>query len=644
MSHNSFYYRRKIDKKTAESSFKIDKMFKNLKGSENVGEATTSTSTDPIPACENETISTCHNQTESAVNPDQVSESSDLHENDASCDSNSDSEPPSKVFAADSRLFSSHKHELTFPWLYFSGARGKYFCKYCEFFSQSTSAVSESPFATTGTVLGTHPTRKLAKHNESSYHEKATFAYMSGGNKNSVLSMLKANDDKMKSEKKIRNRQYIECLFKTAYFMLRKRWGISENLADMIQFLKDDLQYSPVVGYSEGKTNVHYMSKQSIQEIISSISFSLEDDILSSLRKAKWFALLADESTDDSHREQFAIIARYLGDGNSKIVESFLGLVNVQRADAESLMTAIETFLIAKHIDINKAIFVGFDGCNTMSGVNSGLQRRFRHLVPHQIYINCRNHKLALCVKHLLKEFPVLETLDSLLTDIWKLFHFSPQRFHVFMDVQESYNMKKLSFIRAAATRWLSHGRACSRLLDRYTAILDCLDELYDRKKEAEILGLRNMLTNKKTISATVVLSDILKPVIFFSDYLQGDVHFSRVNSRLQILKDELDHIAERYKSVADGHEDPDLYLNKLPDIWQEIDDRTTLTRRLRDHGVLTVTQVVAELGIPMIHKLNFELEDGFRCSPVLNGFRVFELKDVPITVEELNDFGEVMI
>lgn len=94
---------------------------------------------------------------------------------------------------------------------------------------------------------------------------------------------------------------------------------------------------------------------------------------------------------------------------------------------------------------------------------------------------------------------------------------------------------KKLKFIRAVATRWLSHGHACVRLIDRYSSILDTLDAIYEAKKEREILGFRNMLTDKKTIAAATVLCDTLKPVIIFSDYLQGDVHFSKVNTKVKV-------------------------------------------------------------------------------------------------------------
>ena len=40
--------------------------------------------------------------------------------------------------------------------------------------------------------------------------------------------------------------------------------------------------------------------------------------------------------------------------------------------DAATLIGEIEKFLQAKGVDISKAMFVGFDGCNTMSGENKG--------------------------------------------------------------------------------------------------------------------------------------------------------------------------------------------------------------------------------------------------------------------------------
>ena len=103
----------------------------------------------------------------------------------------------------------------------------------------------------------------------------------------------------------------------------------------------------------------------------------------------------------------------------------------------------------------------------------AGLQRRFRHVVPHSLYINCRSHRLALCVKHLMNFFPVLEDVDLALLAIYKLFDNSPQKFAVFKEVQASYAEKELVLRRAAATRWLSHGDACKRVIQRYVLVTE---------------------------------------------------------------------------------------------------------------------------------------------------------------------------
>ena len=97
-----------------------------------------------------------------------------------------------------------------------------------------------------------------------------------------------------------------------------------------------------------------------------------------------------------------------------------------------------------------------------------------------------------------MKDYPVLVEADSVLLSMWKLFHYSPQHFVVFKYVQEVYGMEQITLIRAATTRWLSHGMACTRFIDRYQSCLDTLDTIYDERKEPEVLGLRNMATAKK--------------------------------------------------------------------------------------------------------------------------------------------------
>ena len=93
----------------------------------------------------------------------------------------------------------------------------------------------------------------------------------------------------------------------------------------------------------------------------------------------------------------------------------------------------------------------------------NGLQRRIRNYAQQAIYINCRNHCLALCFKHIRDEFPWLETIDSLLLGLWKAFHFSTKNRCILNEIQTVYGVKTLNVIKATVTRWLSHVAACKK-------------------------------------------------------------------------------------------------------------------------------------------------------------------------------------
>jgi hypothetical protein len=73
--------------------------------------------------------------------------------------SSDESKSETVVPVPDQRLFSSNKYELKYDWLYFSGAKVGYCCKFCDLFS----ATDDNVFIN-GTSLGDHPTRKLESH------------------------------------------------------------------------------------------------------------------------------------------------------------------------------------------------------------------------------------------------------------------------------------------------------------------------------------------------------------------------------------------------------------------------------------------------------------------------------------------------
>lgn len=53
----------------------------------------------------------------------------------------------------------------------------------------------------------------------------------------------------------------------------------------------------------------------------------------------------------------------------------------------------------------------------------------------------------------------------------------------IFQEVQNAYELRALKLIKAVVTRWLSHGKAVQRVLDRYEALVASLDAIYLRKQ-----------------------------------------------------------------------------------------------------------------------------------------------------------------
>ncbi|XP_061193667.1 uncharacterized protein LOC133201890 [Saccostrea echinata] len=275
-----------------------------------------------------------------------------------------------------------------------------------------------------------------------------------------------------------------------------------------------------------------------------------------------------------------------------------------------------------------------------MSGEISGLQRRVRHISPHCLYINCRNHLLALCLKHLMPTYSSLKDVDSVLLSLWKLFEYSPRRLTMFQeDLQEMYVMKSYALVKAMSTRWLSLEIACGRVIDRYGTIIDILDEIYDEKKQPEIYRIRFCLTQQNTVAMMMLLCDVLKPLSHLSVYLQGEyVNFTHIGTHVRHANDTLHDIIQK---VQRPEIDPELKFSKIQELFDEITDRTQLAMRRKNLQHTTPDDFLRTIGVPFIYSLIAEVEDAFRCTPVLQALGILDPRNLPKNIQEIPGFGD---
>ena len=87
----------------------------------------------------------------------------------------------------------------------------------------------------------------------------------------------------------------------------------------------------------------------------------------------------------------------------------------------------------------------------------------------------------------------------------------------MFGAAQTAVGKKTLKLLKAAPTRWLSHGEASKRLVSRSESLLDAFDTLISGKAAPDIKGIRDELLEPNIILMLLLLSDVLAHVNQFS-------------------------------------------------------------------------------------------------------------------------------
>lgn len=529
------------------------------------------------------------------------------------------------------------KWESRYPFVMYT-AKGKgWLCKVCTEYGEGSDH-----WITQAIKLNQHPTRTFDKHADSEKHKAAIRKKHEIKRmlvKGRVYKQMCDGERKQMMSTKERNRRVIKKMLKTSYFVVKKKWALRENFSDIIDFIKDIGDEDITKHLNDCSTRATYTSKTSAEEFVQCISDYLEDGFKDRLLAASEFSLLTDETTDISDRAELSIFIRYVNSDTHKVNEEFLGMVEVVGSKgAEALFNIICEVLENKGIDMNKMMFNGMDGTNTMSGERSGLQRRFRHRVPHTKYTNCRCHKLALVFVHLLPRFQVLRDVDCVILSCWKMMKYSSVKRAVFDDAQETFGEKKRKLLKAAVTRWLSHGEASKRLISRYPSLIDALDSILQNGSDQEVKGIRDELLQPDILLFLLLLSDILSHINRFSLFLQRkNLIFSEISCKFTRLKRSIDQLKTTDGLLFQKHSIQFLKISR---------ERMELARKLRGNNLIDILddsefderikKFSRTLKIPFLEAVLEELVLAFKTTdPIYLAFDVFNVASSEFDLEQ---------
>ena len=174
------------------------------------------------------------------------------------------------------------------------------------------------------------------------------------------------------------------------------------------------------------------------------------------------------------------------------------------------------------------------------------MQTRMKVHAAHALYIHCSCHRLQLVSIPAADAVGTVRMMFGTMTNLWKLFHYSPKKAEALKNVQSVLCMPELKVVKPSDTQWLSHERCVKAIRKELPALITTLHKLYVDSGDAEVCGLALALSSDSgvaTINFLSVVLDLLAKLNCFMERKATDL--SRLPIILKSIVSELKHFKD---------------------------------------------------------------------------------------------------
>ena len=279
---------------------------------------------------------------------------------------------------------------VRYPWLRYSQQANGGFCLPCCLFANSAYQGS-SPG-----ILVSRPLTRFAtalasfrNHAQKDYHKESVvkaeeFLKVATSQQPSIQQQL----NQTIADNVSLNRKKLESIFKTVAFCGRQNIALRGHRDSITDLEKDQLEainhgnFWALLNFrvdagdvvleehlAHSARNATYTSPSIQNQLISVLADQIRHKIITRVKSAKWYSVLADEVTDASNKEQLTIVLRYV-DGESQLIrEDFVGFFECDSGiTGRSLADKITSSLKSFGLDLQFLRGQGYDGAGNMAG------------------------------------------------------------------------------------------------------------------------------------------------------------------------------------------------------------------------------------------------------------------------------------
>ncbi|XP_065831995.1 zinc finger protein 862-like [Oscarella lobularis] len=424
----------------------------------------------------------------------------------------------------------------------------------------------------------------------------------------------------------------IEDAFACLYFLCKRKIAHTTNFEPLMNFAEYlGVKIKEKIGTGR---NALYTSEQSIHEMIVVLAEVIENDILSKVRKSKFYSIMLDETTDCTVTEQLSVHARFI-DEEGKLCSSFLKIIDLLQPEIESLDSAEEDtrisagaetvtkrvldFLDVHSLDGSKIVGIGTDGASVMIGCRNGVVKRMQNVCKAAVGIHCAAHRLNLASTQAANSVPYVKKFNSVLRQLFDYYDNSAVR-SAGLEAIRKLLQEKGKLVAPSQTRWLSVEKCASQIKSAFTSLAVSLQREGIERSDAKALGLNALITDIRFVKTLLLMCDALPIVSHLSKCFQSSsVDFSMIQP---MISSSLEAITEL--KLQDGRN-----MQELPDFLLRVEGAGI---DIKHAANFTDAQFKEQIKMPFLTNLIDNINRRFAESNILAAFSIFNASLLPYT------------
>ena len=167
-----------------------------------------------------------------------------------------------------------------------------------------------------------------------------------------------------------------------------------------------------------------YSSKAIQNEIIAIFGAIITEKIITHVKNAPFFTVIADEIQDVTSTEQLSVVLRTQRSGEFSTEERFLAFKELHcEMTGEAIATTILTALKSLGLDCDYLHGQGHDGSGSMAGSVRGASSCITQQHPLAVYVYCFSHTLNLAIANSCT-IPLVRNMIGSVSEVWKFLQF----------------------------------------------------------------------------------------------------------------------------------------------------------------------------------------------------------------------------